>query len=155
MERAIFASGCFWKPQFIFSQIPGVLSTAVGYCGGNVDNPHYRQVCTDTTGHAEAVLVEFDPSVVSYKELLAKFFSIHDPTTLNYQGPDHGSQYRSAIFYENEEQRAAAEEAKLEAAQSGPYKGRVIVTEIVPAQTFWRAEEYHPDYFKKHGAVCH
>ncbi|HNA74188.1 MAG TPA: peptide-methionine (S)-S-oxide reductase MsrA, partial [Candidatus Obscuribacter sp.] len=120
-----------------------------------VDNPHYRQVCTDTTGHAEAVLVEFDPSVVSYKELLAKFFSIHDPTTLNYQGPDHGSQYRSAIFYENEEQRVAAEEAKLEAAQSGPYKGRVIVTEIVPAQTFWRAEEYHQDYFKKHGAVCH
>lgn len=154
MERAIFALGCFWKPQFLFSQLPGVVKTAVGYCGGNVDNPHYRQVCTDTTGHAEAVLVEYDESKISYEELVKRFFSWHDPTTLNRQGPDHGSQYRSAIFYIDEGQRQIAEAAKVRASQEGAFKGRLIVTEIVPAATFWTAEEYHQDYYKKHGAVC-
>ena len=154
MEKAIFALGCFWKPQFLFSQMDGVLRTRVGYIGGNIDNPHYRQVCTDTTGHAEAVEVEFNPQVVGYKELVDRFFRMHDATTLNYQGPDHGTQYRSAIFYIGEEQKAQAQKA-LEEALAGPYKGRKIVTEIVEAPTFWEAEEYHQDYFKKHGAVCH
>ena len=153
VEKAIFASGCFWKPQFLFSQLPGVVKTQVGYCGGKVDSPDYKQVCTDTTGHAEAVLVEFDPAKITYKDLLAKFCTIHDPTTLNRQGPDVGSQYRSAIFYTNDEQKtealAALEKAKKEAG------GRKVVTEVVAAPTFWAAEDYHQDYFKKHGAVCH
>lgn len=153
MEKAVFALGCFWKPQFLFSQVPGVVNTKVGYIGGNVDHPHYRQVCTDTTGHAEGVLVEFDPQVVSYKDLVTKFFAWHDATTLNYQGPDHGTQYRSAVFYYGDEQKKAAEEALAEAL-AGAYKGRKIVTEIVAAPEWWEAEEYHQDYYKKHGAVC-
>lgn len=152
-KQAIFASGCFWKPQFVFSQLEGVTKTRVGYCGGNIDNPSYRQVCTDTTGHAEVVLVEYDPDKLSYAELLKTFFSIHDPTTLNRQGPDIGSQYRSAIYYLDEEQKAEAEAFKAGLVEAQPGL-RPIVTEITRAGTFYDAEEYHQDYYKKHGAVC-
>ena len=128
-KKAIFASGCFWKPQYIFSQLDGVTNTRVGYSGGNVDNPNYRQVCTDTTGHAEVVLVEYDPEKLSYEDLLKTFFSIHDPTTPNRQGPDIGSQYRSAIFYLDEEQKTAAEAFKARLVEANPGL-RPVVTEI-------------------------
>lgn len=153
VDRAIFASGCFWKPQYHFSEMPGVVATKVGYIGGKVDEPSYKQVCTDTTGHAEAVEVMYDPTKVTYKQLLAKFFSLHDPTTLNRQGPDVGTQYRSAIFYTTAEQKAEAQEA-LAAAQSAAGV-RKVVTELVEAPTFWAAEEYHQDYVKKSGQICH
>ena len=154
MEKATFAAGCFWGIEAAFRQVKGVLSTAVGYTGGTTENPTYREVCTDKTGHAEAVLVEFDPSVVSYNELLDVFWSIHDPTTLNRQGPDFGSQYRSAIFYHNEEQKAAAVASKERLEKSGKYKNS-IVTEITPASEFYMAEEYHQQYLEKRGlASC-
>lgn len=150
-EKAIFAAGCFWGIEELFRKTKGVVSTAVGYTGGDLENPSYEDVCTDKTGHAEAVLVEYDPSVISYDSLLDIFWANHDPTTPNRQGPDVGSQYRSAIFYFNEGQRRAAEESKRRLAEGGKLPGP-IVTEIVPSEKFWKAEEYHQKYLEKKGA---
>jgi peptide-methionine (S)-S-oxide reductase len=155
MAKAIFAAGCFWGVEDAFRQVKGVTSTAVGYIGGHTNNPTYKEVCTDTTGHAEAVEVEFDPAQVSYRELLAVFFQSHDPTQLNRQGPDYGKQYRSAIFYEDAEQEAAALESKAALDKAGVFK-RPIVTQIAPASEFYRAEDYHQQYFEKQGIrSCH
>ena len=154
MEEAIFAAGCFWGVEEAFRKVNGVVSTAVGYTGGTTENPSYKDVCTGRTGHAEAVLVEFNPSEVSYDELLEVFWAIHDPTTLNRQGPDVGSQYRSAIFYHNDEQKASATASRDEIQSSGKYK-RDIVTEITPAPRFYMAEDYHQQYLAKRGlASC-
>ena len=155
-EKATFAAGCFWGVEAAFAAIPGVTATAVGYEGGATDRPTYRDVCTDTTGHAEAVELDFDPEKVGYEALLDAFFSLHDPTTKDRQGPDWGTQYRSAIFYHSPEQETAAR-AKIERLTAeGRYKPRRIVTQVVPAQTFWRAEEYHQRYLEKRGqASCH
>jgi len=150
VEKATFAAGCFWGVEDAFRDVNGVTSTAVGYSGGWVENPTYQEVCTDRTGHAEAVEVTYDPSVVSYDELLDVFWSVHDPTQLNRQGPDVGTQYRSAIFFHSPEQEAAAT-ASREARQRLLGPARPIATEITPAPTFWRAEEYHQQYFEKTG----
>ena len=150
MARATFAAGCFWGVEATFRQVEGVLSTAVGYTGGRLENPSYRAVCTDTTGHAEAVDVDYDPSKVTYEQLLDIFWENHDPTTLNRQGPDFGSQYRSAIFYHDSLQETAARESKEKRNASGRYP-RPIVTEITAASTFYRAEEYHQQYLEKRG----
>jgi peptide-methionine (S)-S-oxide reductase len=149
-RKATFAAGCFWGVEAAFRKVEGVVSTSVGYTGGTTENPTYEEVCTDRTGHAEAVEVVYDPDVVSYEELLEFFWSIHDPTTKNRQGPDAGSQYRSTIFYHDPEQEAAARARKERLQRSGLYE-REIVTEIVPASEFYRAEEYHQRYFEKHG----
>jgi peptide-methionine (S)-S-oxide reductase len=149
-EKATFAAGCFWGVEAGFRQVEGVVSTAVGYAGGTLKNPTYRDVCTDKTGHAEAVEVTYDPARVSYDELLKVFWKLHDPTTLNRQGPDVGTQYRSAVFFHNAEQEAAAKASKDDLQRSGTYK-KPIVTEIVPASEFWRAEEYHQQYLEKRG----
>jgi peptide-methionine (S)-S-oxide reductase len=155
MAKAVFAAGCFWGVEDAFRQVKGVTSTTVGYIGGHTKNPTYKEVCTDTTGHAEAVEVEFDPAQVSYRELLAVFFQSHDPTQLNRQGPDYGKQYRSAIFYEDAEQEAAARESKEALEKAGIFK-RPIVTQIAPASEFYRAEDYHQQYFEKQGIrSCH
>lgn len=154
MEKATFAAGCFWGVEVAFRNVDGVVSTAVGYTGGTMENPTYGDICSDKTGHAEAVQVQFDPSITSHDELLKVFWEIHDPTTLNRQGPDMGSQYRSAIFYHNEEQEAAAIASKKRLQNSGKYK-RDIVTEIKPASTFYMAEDYHQQYLEKRGlASC-
>ncbi len=154
-EKATFGAGCFWGVQAAFDNVEGVISTTVGYTGGTTDNPTYRDVCGHQTGHAEAVEVTFDPSIVSYEKLLEVFWNMHDPTTLNRQGPDVGDQYRSAIFYHTPEQREKAERSKSELQASGRFRNP-IVTEIVPAGRFWRAEEYHQKYLVKHGrASCH
>lgn len=153
-EKATFAAGCFWGVEEAFRQVPGVLATQVGYTGGHTPNPTYPQVCSDTTGHAEAVQIVFDPAQVSYEQLLEVFWNIHDPTQVNRQGPDIGSQYRSAIFYHSPEQEAAARASKLRLEQAGRLH-RPIATEIVPAQQFWRAEEYHQQYFAKRGIRGH
>ncbi len=150
MEKATFAAGCFWGVEATFRQIPGVIDALVGYTGGSYDNPTYKDVCTGTTGHAEAVQVEYDPTVVSYEQLLDVFWKNHDPTTRNRQGPDIGTQYRSAIFYHTPEQEAAARASKAKLDQSGRYK-RAIVTEITPATTFYEAEAYHQRYLEKRG----
>ncbi|AET64963.1 Peptide methionine sulfoxide reductase MsrA [Methanothrix harundinacea 6Ac] len=150
LKKATFAAGCFWGVEAAFRDLEGVISTAVGYTGGSTTNPTYEEVCTDRTGHAEAVEVVYDPKVVSFEELLDLFWSIHDPTTMNRQGPDVGSQYRSAIFFHDPEQEAEAR-AKMERLQSSGLYRREIVTEIVPASGFYRAEEYHQQYFEKHG----
>lgn len=150
MEKATFGAGCFWGVEATFRQINGVTSTAVGYMGGTLQNPSYKDVCTDRTGHAEVVQVEYDPSVVSYNELLKVFWQNHNPTTLNRQGPDIGTQYRSAIFFHSPEQEAAARASRDELESAGVFK-RPIVTQIVPAQDFWRAEEYHQQYLEKRG----
>ena len=156
IEKATFGAGCFWGVEAAFARIPGVTATAVGYEGGSLERPTYKDVCTDKTGHAEVVEIEFDPSVVSYKKILDAFFELHDPTTLNRQGPDWGTQYRSAIFFHSAEQEAAAK-AKIEAlTTAGTFKPKRIVTLVEPAQTFWRAEEYHQKYLEKRGeASCH
>jgi peptide-methionine (S)-S-oxide reductase len=155
MEQATFGAGCFWGVEETFRQLKGVGSTAVGYMGGSLPNPTYEDVCTDKTGHAEVVQVEYDPAQVPYEELLKVFWENHDPTTLNRQGPDVGAQYRSVVFYHTPEQKAAAENFKKNLQQSGRFK-RPIVTDIVPASTFWRAEEYHQKYLEKHGrSHCH
>ncbi|MFQ5958490.1 MAG: peptide-methionine (S)-S-oxide reductase MsrA [Alphaproteobacteria bacterium] len=148
MEKATFAAGCFWGVEAAFRRVPGVVDSAVGYTGGSVDEPDYRDVCTGETGHAEVVEVTFDPAKVTYEQLLDVFWAIHDPTTLNRQGPDVGTQYRSAIFCHGPGQEAAAKASKerLQAAGRGP-----IVTEIAPASRFWRAEDYHQRYFEKRG----
>src|SRR5680860_151660 len=151
-EQATFAAGCFWQVEASFRQIPGVRATTVGYTGGSVDDPSYEQVCSHTTGHAEAVLVEYDPDQVSYDELLSAFWDLHDPTQLNRQGPDVGDQYRSAIFFHSPEQEKAATGSKeaVQARFSAP-----IVTEITAAPTFWPAEDYHQRYLEKRGlASC-
>ena len=155
MEKATFGAGCFWGVEATFRQIPGVRSTAVGYMGGTLKNPTYKDVCTDRTGHAEVVQVEYDPSKVSYDELLSVFWANHDPTQLNRQGPDVGTQYRTVIFFHNPQQEAAAKASKEKLQASGHYK-RPIVTAIVPAEEFWRAEDYHQQYLEKRGlASCH
>ncbi len=155
MDKATFAAGCFWGVEAAFRQIEGVASTTVGYTGGHLPNATYEDVCSGRTGHAEAVLVEFDPAAVSYERLLEVFWQEHNPTTLNRQGPDIGSQYRSAIFYHSPEQQAAAEASKARLAASGRYS-RPIVTEITAAGPFCRAEEYHQQYLEKRGlARCH
>jgi peptide-methionine (S)-S-oxide reductase len=149
-ETATFAAGCFWGVEAAFRQVPGVVSTMVGYTGGTRDNPSYRKVCTGRTGHAEAVQVVYDPQRISYDDLLAVFWDNHDPTTLNRQGPDVGSQYRSAVFVHDDEQRAAATRSKDELDASGRFR-RPIVTEIIPASEFWPAEDYHQQYLEKRG----
>lgn len=153
--KATFAAGCFWGVEELFRNTPGVLSIQVGYTGGHTQNPTYKEVCTDRTGHAEAVEIEYDPERVSYEQLLEIFWTNHDPTTPNRQGPDIGTQYRSAIFYHNPEQQAAAIASKQALEQSGRFR-RPIVTEIVPAGPFYRAEEYHQQYLAKRGlSHCH
>lgn len=155
MEKATFGAGCFWGVEAACRQIKGVKSTAVGYMGGTLKDPTYEDVCTDRTGHAEIVQVEFDPAQVSYADLLQVFWENHDPTTLNRQGPDVGTQYRSAIFYHSPEQKTAAEASKEALQGSGKYR-KPIVTEITPAGDFWRAEEYHQQYLEKRGlSHCH
>lgn len=150
MEKATFAAGCFWGVEAAFRRVKGVTSTAVGYTGGTTPDPTYEQVCADRTGHAEAVQVEYDPAQVSYETLLDVFWETHDPTTPNRQGPDVGSQYRSAIFFHALDQQAAAE-ASRDALQTSGHHRRPIVTEISPAGTFYRAEEYHQQYHEKRG----
>lgn len=150
MQRATFAAGCFWGVEETFRQIKGVHFTRVGYSGGTLPNPTYQDVCTDRTGHAEAVEVEFDPAEISYRDLLKVFWDTHDPTTLNRQGPDHGTQYRSAIFFHTPEQEADARASKDELERLGRHR-RPIVSEIVPAAEFWPAEEYHQRYLAKRG----
>ena len=153
MEKAIVAGGCFWGVEGLFQELNGVVDTTVGYTGGHTENPTYRDICSHGTGHAEAVEVVFDPDKVSYEEILAYFWRLHDPTTLNRQGPDIGDQYRSAIFYLSPEQKASAEKVQVEAQKNWK---KPIVTEITEAGVFYPAEEYHQDYFKKHGRHgCH
>ena len=147
-EKATFAAGCFWGIEEAFRQVKGVVSTAVGYSGGHFERPSYEQVCTLNTGHAEAVRVIFDPKVVSYETLLDVFWKIHDPTTIDRQGPDVGKQYRSAIFYHDDGQKAAALATKEKLEKSGAFKNP-IVTEIVPISAFYMAEDYHQQYFEK------
>ncbi len=153
--KATFAAGCFWGVESVFEQLTGVKATLVGYTGGKTESPTYEQVCSDSTGHAEAVQVEFDPSVIAYEALLDVFFKNHDPTTLNRQGPDEGTQYRSAVFYHSEEQKKQAEAFREKLINEKKFK-RPIVTEIKPAETFYPAEEYHQKYLKKRGlSHCH
>jgi len=155
MAKATFGAGCFWGVEEEFRKVPGVLATAVGYSGGSLQNPTYKDVCTDTTGHAEVVEVDYDPAAVSYDALLDVFWNNHNPTQLNRQGPDVGTQYRSAIFFHDAAQEAAARASKERLQKSGRFP-RPIVTEISPAQPFWRAEEYHQRYFEKRGGgSCH
>jgi peptide-methionine (S)-S-oxide reductase len=155
MEKATFGAGCFWGVEAAFRRVPGVIDTAVGYAGGTLDKPTYQDVCTDRTGHAEVVQVEYDPAKVSYDQLLDVFWNNHNPTTLNRQGPDVGTQYRSVIFYHTPEQQTAAEASKAKLQASGRFR-QPIVTEIKPAPTFYRAEEYHQRYLEKHGMEqCH
>jgi peptide-methionine (S)-S-oxide reductase len=155
MEKATFGGGCFWGVEVAFRQIPGVTATQVGYMGGTLNNPTYKDVCTDRTGHAEVVEVTFDPAQVTYEDILKVFWTCHDPTQLNRQGPDVGTQYRSAIFYHSPEQQAAAAASKEKLERSGAFQ-RPIVTQIIPAADFWRAEEYHQQYLEKRGlASCH
>ena len=153
--KATFGAGCFWGVEAAYRQIPGVLSTAVGYLGGTLENPTYHDVCSGRTGHAEVVQVDYDPSRVTYDDLLTVFWENHDPTTLNRQGPDVGTQYRSAIFYHDDEQKEAAIKSKEERDRSGRYR-RPIVTEITPATEFYMAEDYHQQYLEKRGlSSCH
>ena len=155
MAKATFGAGCFWGVEEEFRKVPGVLATAVGYSGGKLDSPTYKDVCTDTTGHAEVVEVDYDPARVSYDALLEVFWNGHNPTQLNRQGPDVGTQYRSAIFVHTPEQEAAARASKERLEKSGRFP-RPIVTEISPAETFWKAEDYHQQYLAKRGmGSCH
>ena len=154
-ELATFGAGCFWGVEVAFRNIPGVKDAVVGYLGGTMANPSYKDVCTGRTGHAEVVQVTYDPSEVTYGQLLDVFWENHDPTTLNRQGPDVGTQYRSAIFYHTPEQRRTAEKSKEELEKSGRFR-KPIVTEITPASTFYLAEDYHQRYIEKRGlATCH
>jgi peptide-methionine (S)-S-oxide reductase len=155
MAKATFAAGCFWGVEAQFQQLPGVTATAVGYEGGKLDKPTYQDVCTDRTGHAEAVEIDYDPSQIAYEKLLEAFFALHDPTQLNRQGPDWGTQYRSAIFFHSPDQETAAKQF-IERLTAEKKFAKTIVTQVVPAQTFWRAEEYHQKYLEKRGALsCH
>ena len=152
-EKATFAAGCFWGVEDAFMKCDGVLSTRVGYTGGKTDNPKYRDVCSGTTGHKEAVEITYDTDKTSYENLLRRFWSIHDPTTRDRQGADSGEQYRSVIYYHNEDQQKIAEKSKQALTHSKTYKNPII-TDIEPAQTFYEAEEYHQKYLKKQGGVC-
>jgi peptide-methionine (S)-S-oxide reductase len=155
MEKATFGAGCFWGVEAAFRELPGVVDATSGYLGGTLDNPTYQDVCSGSTGHAEVVQVSYDPAKVSYEQLLDLFWKIHDPTTLNRQGPDVGTQYRSAIFFHSPEQRMAAERSKQELQASGSFS-RPVVTEITPASTFYPAEDYHQQYLAKRGLrSCH
>jgi methionine-S-sulfoxide reductase len=154
LEKAYFAGGCFWGVEDVFEQIPGVVDAVSGYMGGTLEKPTYKQVCTDKTGHAETVEVTFAPDVVSYQALLKIFFDNHDATTLNRQGPDYGTQYRSAIFASTPEQKKLAEAYIAKLSASDEYKGRRIVTTVQDLVPFWPAEEYHQDYHRKHGGSC-
>jgi peptide-methionine (S)-S-oxide reductase len=153
-EKATLAGGCFWGVEELIRKMPGVINTEVGYTGGTTEKPVYEDVKTGSTGHAESLEIEFDPAKISYDEILDYFFRLHDPTTVNQQGNDRGTQYRSAIFYHDEKQREAAEQAKVRAQAKWP---RPIVTEIVPASRFWIAEDYHQDYLQRKpwGYNCH
>jgi len=154
-EIATFGAGCFWGVEAAFRRVPGVLDAVSGYSGGHTENPSYKDVCSDRTGHAEVVQVTFDPSKVTYEQLLDIFWKIHDPTQVNRQGPDFGTQYRTAIFYRSPEQEAAARKSKQALEASGKLR-RPIATEITPAGPFWRAEEYHQRYLERRGAEsCH
>ena len=150
MEKATFGAGCFWGVESAFRELPGVTSTEVGYSGGRMENPTYRDVCSGRTGHAEVVQVTYDPERISYDDLLSAFWQMHDPTTLNRQGPDIGEQYRSVIFFYSSEQEAAAAASKDQLQRSGAHR-RDVVTAIEPAGPFYRAEEYHQQYFEKRG----
>lgn len=155
LDKATFAAGCFWHVEATFRKVKGVVSTRVGYTGGKLENPTYKDVCSDRTGHAEAIEVEYDSAVVSYDDLLSVFWDMHDPTTVNRQGPDIGSQYRSVIFYHSPDQKAAAIASIEKLQTTDRYRGQNIVTEIVPAATFYPAEDYHQRYFEKRGmASC-
>jgi peptide-methionine (S)-S-oxide reductase len=154
-EIATFGAGCFWGVEARFSQVPGVIDAVSGYSGGHTENPTYKDVCTDETGHAEVVQVTYDPAKVSFEKLLEVFWTMHDPTQVNRQGPDFGSQYRTAIFFHTPEQEATAKKVKAELNASGKFK-RPIATEITAAGPFYRAEEYHQKYLEKRGATsCH
>jgi len=148
METAVLGGGCFWCVEAVFERIPGVTSVVSGYAGGTLPHPTYEQVCSGTTGHAEVVQITFDPALVTYEHLLDIFWKAHDPTTMNRQGADHGTQYRSIILYQNDHQRAIAEKSKAAEQASGAYDDP-IVTEIVKLQAFYPAEDYHQDYFAK------
>src|ERR1051325_1300335 len=155
LEKATFGAGCFWGVEAEFRKVKGVKRTEVGYEGGHTERPTYQDVCTDKTGHAEVVQVEYDPNEVSYEDLLKVFWENHDPTQVNRQGPDNGTQYRTVVFYHNDEQKRSAEQSKRELSESGRFR-KPIATEIVAAQPFWRAEEYHQQYLEKRGlASCH
>lgn len=149
-EIATFAAGCFWGIEDVFRHTNGVVETSVGYTGGHLEEPSYRQVCTGRTGHAEAVEIEYDPTKVTYEQLLEVFWQVHDPTQLNRQGPDHGTQYRSAIFFHDPGQERLARESMAKLQDSGKFR-RSIMTEISPAANFWQAEEYHQQYVEKNG----
>jgi peptide-methionine (S)-S-oxide reductase len=154
-EIATFGAGCFWGVEANFRRVPGVIEVVSGYSGGHMENPSYRDVCTDTTGHAEVVQVTFDPAKVSYEQLLDVFWKIHDPTQVNRQGPDFGKQYRTAIFFHSPKQEAAAKKSKQALDAGGKFR-HPIATEITPAGPFWPAEEYHQRYLEKRGATdCH
>ncbi len=154
-EIATFGAGCFWGVEAAFRRLPGVVDAEVGYSGGRTENPTYKDVCTDETGHAEVVQVTFDPAKISYEQLLDAFWGLHDPTQVNRQGPDFGKQYRTAIFFHSPEQEAAAKKVKAALEVSGKFR-KPIATEITPASTFYRAEEYHQRYLEKRGAAsCH
>jgi len=152
-DTAIFAGGCFWGVEFYMKKIPGVISTGVGYTGGKTDHPTYKQVCTGTTGHYEAIEVVFDPALTTYEAVAKMFFETHDPTEWNHQGPDWGEQYRSAVFYKNEEQKRIAEKLIIQLKE----KGFKVVTEVLKAKTFWKAEDYHQNYYEHKGETpyCH
>lgn len=155
MKKATFGAGCFWGVEATFRRVPGVIDTAVGYAGGHTEGPTYKEVCTDRTGHAEVVEVEYDPAKVSYDQLLDVFWKSHDPTQVNRQGPDFGTQYRTVIFYHDDEQKAEAEASKQKLDASGRLS-RPIATQIVPAGPFYRAEDYHQRYLEKRGLEnCH
>ena len=149
-KKAVFAAGCFWGVESTFQQLDGVNSTTVGYTGGKVKNPSYELVCTGLTGHAEAVEVEYNPSVISFSELVDVFFKLHDPTTMNRQGPDIGTQYRSAAYFSNNEEKDIIESKINDLNESGEYTSRVV-TEVEPIESFYDAEDYHQDYYKKRG----
>jgi peptide-methionine (S)-S-oxide reductase len=156
IEKATFGAGCFWGVEAAFAAIPGVTATAVGYEGGSLERPTYKDVCTDQTGHAEVVELDFDPAQVTFEQLLDAFFGLHDPTTLNRQGPDWGTQYRSAIFFHSPEQEALAKAKIEQLTAAGQFEPKRIVTKVEPALTFWRAEEYHQKYLEKRGlSSCH
>ncbi len=155
IEKAVFGAGCFWGVEARFAELAGVLDTAVGYAGGTLEHPTYKEVCTDRTGHAEVVEITFDSSRISYESLLDTFFALHDPTQVNRQGPDWGSQYRSVVFTNSEEHTREALAKITELNASGAFR-KPIATQVVPATTFWRAEEYHQRYLEKRGmASCH
>jgi len=149
-QLATFAAGCFWGVEARFSALDGVIETEVGYMGGQVREPTYDEICTGETGHAEVVQITFNPETISYEQLMSAFWQMHDPTTLNRQGPDHGSQYRSAIFYHSSVQQVEAEQSKISMESNGAFQ-QPIVTKIEPANTFWKAEEYHQKYLAKRG----